>query len=263
MRLERFPKHLAYSAAGLMLAVGGPAGMVLVRALRARHWSILWLARELRDSWLDYLYVGGSTAVAFALWGRALGFKADDLIRLATEDPLTGLLNARGFRRRLDEELAQAARAGESLSLMLIDLDGLKAINDTHGHEAGDRALRCIGDSLRRTIRLMDVSARTGGDEFAVILPSAGLDKALVLAERIRRRVADSLSHLVTGYTGGTISIGLACCAPAACASPAASIVRAADDALYEAKRTGRNRVTVRRLSDSLDFLPRSTASRT
>ena len=69
--------------------------------------------------------------MAFVLWGRGLGFKADDLIRLATEDPLTGLLNARGFRRRLDEELAQAARAGESLSLMLIDLDGLKAINDT------------------------------------------------------------------------------------------------------------------------------------
>ena len=263
MRLERFPKHLAYSAAGLMLAVGAPAGMVLVRALRARQWSILWLARELRHSWLDYLYVGGSTAVAFALWGRAVGFKVEDLIRLATEDPLTGLLNARGFRRRLDEELAEAARADEPLSLMLIDLDGLKAINDTHGHETGDRALRCIGDSLRRTIRLMDVSARTGGDEFAVILPSAALDKALVLAERIRRRVADSLSHLVAGSTGGTISIGLACCAPAACASPAASIVRAADYALYEAKRTGRNRVVVRRLSDSVHVLPRGAASRT
>jgi diguanylate cyclase (GGDEF)-like protein len=263
MRLDRLPKHLVYGGIGLILAAGAPTGMVLLRALRARQCSISWLTREVADAWLDYLYIGASTAVAFVLWGRGLGFKADDLIRLATEDPLTGLLNARGFRRRLDEELAQAARAGESLSLMLIDLDGLKAINDTHGHEAGDRALRCIGDSLRRTIRLMDVSARTGGDEFAVILPSAGLDKALVLAERIRRRVADSLSHLVTGYTGGTISIGLACCAPAACASPAASIVRTADYALYEAKRTGRNRVTVRRLSDSLDFLPRSTASRT
>jgi two-component system cell cycle response regulator len=109
----------------------------------------------------------------------------------------------------------------------------------------------------------MDVSARTGGDEFAVILPSAELEKALVLAERIRRRVADSLSHLVTGDTGGTVSIGLACCAPAACASAAASIVRAADEALYEAKRTGRNRVVVRWLSDSVDFLPHRAASRT
>ena len=108
----------------------------------------------------------------------------------------------------------------------------------------------------------MDVSARTGGDEFAVILPSAGLDKALVLAERIRRRVADSLSHLVTGYTGGTISSALPAVRLRLCV-PAASIVRTADYALYEAKRTGRNRVTVRRLSDSLDFLPRSAASRT
>jgi diguanylate cyclase (GGDEF)-like protein len=263
MHLDRLPKHLAYAAAGLVLAAGAPTGLVLLRALRARQCSIPWLTREVTRAWPDYLYVGGSTAVAFALWGWVLGFRADDLIRLATEDQLTGLLNARGFRRRLDEELAQAARSGESLSLMLIDLDGLKAINDTDGHEAGDRALRNIGDSLRRTIRLMDVSARTGGDEFAVILPSAGLEKALVLAERIRRRVADSLSHLVTGDTGGTVSIGLACCAPAACASPAASIVRAADEALYEAKRTGRNRVVVRRLSDSVEFLPHRATSRT
>src|SRR5262245_50549579 len=205
MHLERLPKHLIYAGVGLILATGAPTGLLLLRALRARQCSIAWLTREVIDTWLDYLYVGGSTAVAFALWGRGLGFKADDLIRLATEDPLTGLLNARGFRRRLDEELAQAARGGESLSLMLIDLDGLKAINDMHGHEAGDRALRCLGDSLQRTIRLMDVSARIGGDEFAVILPSAELEKALVLAERIRRRVADSLSHLVTGDTGGTV----------------------------------------------------------
>jgi diguanylate cyclase (GGDEF)-like protein len=250
MRLDRIPQHFVYSAAGLMLAVGAPAGMVLLHALRARQWSMSWMMREVTGSWRDYLYIGGSTAVAFALWGRVLGFKAEDLSRLASEDSLTGLLNARGFRRRLGQELAQAARAGEPLSVMLCDLDGLKAINDTYGHDAGDRALRSVGDIIRRCVRLMDSSARTGGDEFAVILPSAGYDEALVLGERIRRRVALGLSHVVTGEKAATISIGIACCRPGACAATAESIVSAADDALYEAKRTGRNRLAVRRLSN-------------
>jgi diguanylate cyclase (GGDEF)-like protein len=252
MRLDRIPQHVVYSAAGLMLAVGAPAGMVLLHALRARQCSISWIKREVTGAWRDYLYIGGSTAAAFALWGRVLGFKAEDLSRLASEDSLTGLLNARGFRRRLDQELAQAARAGEPLSVMLCDLDGLKAINDTHGHEAGDRALRSVGDIIRRSVRLMDSSARTGGDEFAVILPSAGHDEALVLGERLRRRVAFGLSHVVASDKAATISIGIAWCAPAACATAAASILRAADDALYEAKRTGRNRLAVRRLRPDL-----------
>jgi diguanylate cyclase (GGDEF)-like protein len=250
MRLDRMPQHVIYSAAGLMLAVGAPAGMVLVRALRARQCSMSWVMSEVRGSWRDYLYIGGSTALAFALWGRVLGFKAEDLSRLGSEDSLTGLLNARGFRRRLDQELAQAARSGEPLSVMVCDLDGLKAINDTHGHEAGDRALRSVGDIIRRCVRLMDSSARTGGDEFAVILPSAGHDEARVLGERIRRRVALGLSHVVTGDKAATISIGIASCAPGACATTPESIVSAADDALYEAKRTGRNRLAVRSLSN-------------
>jgi len=244
---ERVPKHLSYSATGLMLAAGAPAGMILVRAARARQLSIPWLTREVRDAWLDYLYVSGSTAVAFALWGWVLGFRADDLIRLSTEDPLTGLLNARGFKRRLEQELAHASRTGERLSLMVFDLDGLKAINDTYGHATGDRALRTLGDIIRRATRLMDVAARPGGDEFALIVPCTGPDEALLLAERIRQHVADSLSHLVSATTGGTTSIGVACCEPDACAS-AAALVNAADDALYEAKRSGRNRVAIRRL---------------
>ena len=189
--------------------------------------------------------------MAFAFWGWVLGFRADDLIRLSTEDPLTGLLNARGFKQRLEQELAKAARAGQPLSLMAFDLDGLKVINDIYGHATGDHALRSLGDIIRRATRLMDVAARPGGDEFALIVPSTGPEDALQLAERIRHHVAATLSHFVAATTSGTTSIGVVCCKAPACVS-AAAMMTAADVALYEAKRGGRNCVVIHALDSSV-----------
>src|SRR5712691_4686898 len=82
VRFDGVPKRLAYPVAGLLLAAGAPVGMLAVRALRGRHWSTSWLKQDIKTEWLDYLYVGGATAIAFALWGRLLGGKADDLIRM-------------------------------------------------------------------------------------------------------------------------------------------------------------------------------------
>ena len=249
------PKRLVYPVAGLLLASGAPIGMVAVRALRARAWSTLWLKQEIKTEWLDYLYVGGATAIAFALSGWLLGGKTDDLIRMSAQDPLTGLLNARAFGRRLEQEVARTARTGEPLSLLMFDLDGLKAINDSYGHETGNRALRRMGDIVRHSVRLMDVSARLGGDEFALIVPRAGRDEALKLAERIRGQVAEDLSLIAPRVDGGTTSIGIASCDSSERVPTPGALARAADNALYEAKRTGRNRVVARGLGGQGDVL--------
>lgn len=253
MRLDGVPKRVVYPVAGLLLAAGAPVGMLAVRALRARHWSTSWLKQDIETEWLDYLYVGGATAIAFALWGRLLGGKADDLIRMSAEDPLTGLLNARAFDRRLEQEVARAERTGEPLSLLMFDLDGLKTINDSYGHETGNRALRRMGDIVRHSMRLMDVSARVGGDEFALIVPGAGRDEALKLAERIRGQVAEDLSRIAPRVNGGTTSIGIASCDSSELVPTPGALARAADSALYEAKRTGRNRVVARWLGGNGD----------
>jgi diguanylate cyclase (GGDEF)-like protein len=168
---------------------------------------------------------------------------------------LTGLLNARAFDRRLEQEIARAKRTGEPLSLMMFDLDGLKTINDAFGHETGSRALRRMGDIVRRSMRLTDVSARVGGDEFALIVPGAGRDETLKLAERIRAQVAEDLSRIAPGVDAGTTSIGIASCGAFEPVPTPGALTRAADSALYEAKRTGRNRVVVGRLDGNGDVV--------
>ena len=200
--------------------------------------------------------------MAFALWGRLLGARADDLIRMSAEDPLTGVLNARAFDRRLEQEVARVERTGQPLSLLMFDLDGLKTINDSYGHETGNRALRRMADIVRRSIRLTDVSARVGGDEFALIVPGAGGDEALKLAERIRGQAAEDLSRIAPGVDGGTTSIGIASCGSFERVPTPGALARAADSALYEAKRTGRNRVVVWRLGGSGDVFPRVDSGR-
>jgi diguanylate cyclase (GGDEF)-like protein len=122
---------------------------------------------------------------------------------------------------------------------MLIDLDGFKAINDTHGHLAGDAVLRDVSQALRASVRLMDVLARYGGDEFAVILPDTDLAGAATLGERLRSRVGDDQFQPVA-QGALTLSVGVAAVPPHA-ASTATEMIELADRALYRAKRSGRN----------------------
>jgi two-component system, cell cycle response regulator len=162
----------------------------------------------------------------------------DRLRRSAATDGLTGVANRRSFDETLPREVARAARAETPLSLVLVDIDRFKLLNDTHGHLAGDDVLREVARSLEREVRLGDTVARYGGEEFAVILP--GLDEvhALEVAERLRQAVA----ALPLGV-GVTVSAGVSSC-PAHASEPL-GLVRAADRALYASKRDGRDRVTV------------------
>jgi len=161
------------------------------------------------------------------------------LEQLALTDPLTEIGNRRAFEERLHEELARSLRYGRPISLLMLDVDEFKGINDRFGHAGGDAFLRDISDVLRGAIRQTDFAARIGGDEFAVILPDTGAAGALQAAERIRLRIESS----ITNPCRGSVSIGaLAADDPAI---SAASFISSADALLYHAKRSGQNCIAV------------------
>jgi diguanylate cyclase (GGDEF)-like protein len=158
----------------------------------------------------------------------------------ALTDALTGCYNRRSFEMQLDKEIMMAKRTHQPLALLMLDLDRFKHLNDTAGHDAGDDALRKLAQCFREELRGVDSAARFGGDEFALILPQAFTEGALIVAERIRARIEGI--H-IPKFGSLTASIGIASF-PAHAASRA-DLFRAADDALYAAKRGGRNRVCV------------------
>jgi diguanylate cyclase (GGDEF)-like protein len=187
---------------------------------------------------------GVLSAVVFTLFGYLLGRKADELAERAETDGLTGLYNARGFESRLSEEIARTARYHAPLSLLLIDLDRLKAINDRHGHYAGQTALREVAAAIRSELRASDIAARWGGDEFAVIAPNTTQGAAWVMAERIRHAISSAkMKWTLTASIGITTLDGL----ESECDIDAETLMRSADAALYEAKRRGRNSVAMAR----------------
>jgi diguanylate cyclase (GGDEF)-like protein len=160
--------------------------------------------------------------------------------RLATTDGLTGLTNHRTFQARLDEHLAHAERYGKKLSLLLCDIDHFKSVNDTYGHPAGDEVLRSVARTLAREARQTDVVARYGGEEFAIVMPETDEAGALVIAERIRERIAQLVLETDQGPLRVTMSLGLATF-PGEGARKS-QLVERADACLYHAKRHGRNR---------------------
>ena len=154
----------------------------------------------------------------------------------ARTDPLTGLANRSAFEERLQQEIARVVRYGHPLSLALLDLDDFKRVNDLYGHLAGDDALRRVSRELDGAIRRVDLAARLGGEEFALLLPETDTPEALALVRRLGGAIR------LPGADGPalTVSAGVATC-PAHAALPEA-LVAAADDALYRAKRAGKDR---------------------
>jgi diguanylate cyclase (GGDEF)-like protein len=156
-------------------------------------------------------------------------------------DPLTGTANRRGFERALEVELERSARRGHPCALVIVDLDDFKLVNDRYGHAVGDEVLVMLAERLRDSVRSADTVARLGGEEFALLLPETGLTGALAVAERARRAFAASGRRLKSGeWLTVTASFGAADFP----ASPdRSSLMRDADQALYSAKRLGKNRV--------------------
>lgn len=168
------------------------------------------------------------------------------LVELATRDPLTELYNRRAFLAEFRREVARQERAGGGLSIAMLDIDHFKHINDTCGHAAGDRALQALAGTLREVIRGQDVAARYGGEEFVLLMPAAGKDEALGVAERVRAAVnairIKEIEPLGLTVSGGVATYG-------ADGRSWETLVAAADKALYEAKALGRNRVVAARAS--------------
>jgi two-component system cell cycle response regulator len=164
------------------------------------------------------------------------------LAEMATMDGLTGLYNRRYFLESLQKEMGRADRVNSELALYMFDIDDFKSVNDRHGHQAGDAVLAGLGRLLRENIRLIDVPSRYGGEEFAVLLPSTKLREAQTACERLRRAVGGHTFTLDGTAIRITVSIGVASYWPKS-GYAAGQLVEAADKALYEAKKTGKNRV--------------------
>jgi diguanylate cyclase (GGDEF)-like protein len=164
-----------------------------------------------------------------------------ELRHLADHDPLTGLLNRRRFRSELDQYVSFTARYGGRGAVMVIDIDGLKEVNDRYGHQAGDTLIRRVAEILRERVRATDLVARLSGDEFAVLMPQTDTAGALQLGEDLRSQVVEGLP-LNTELTGATISVGVTMFGGQDAAGAEAVLV-AADQAMYQAKAEGRNRI--------------------
>ena len=157
-------------------------------------------------------------------------------------DPLTGCLNRRALETRLRAEWRQAKRRGATVAVLAVDLDHFKTINDTRGHPFGDVVLQEHAGIMKATARDTDVVARTGGDEFVIVLPDTGWQGALTFAERLRRKVDDFSFGAATGAIGLTISVGVALARGTDPVSPE-MLLQDADRSLYKAKTGGRNRI--------------------
>lgn len=166
------------------------------------------------------------------------------LERMSTTDALTNIRNRRFFDEFIVKEFALATHDGGELSVLLLDIDHFKIVNDQYGHQAGDEILRCVSGAISESLTSDDQLARYGGEEFAVILPGVKLEKAEKIAESIRERVAKLNFDRINSDLAITISIGLKAGVPSS-SDTHEEWIKAADEALYDSKENGRNRVTI------------------
>jgi len=166
-------------------------------------------------------------------------------LELSFTDPLTGVPNRRQLFLRLENELSRSLRFGDPLSVLMIDLDLFKRINDAHGHSVGDGVLRGVALALRRTIRKIGVVARYGGEEFCVVLPRVAKPEAFEVAEKLRRAVAATTVPGPEGHPALSVTISVGVATLDTDAQDVVGLIDKADSALYEAKRLGRDRVSM------------------
>lgn len=183
-----------------------------------------------------------SLANSINAMASAMNSKIEQFKSLSITDALTGLNNRHRFDEIMHQEIERVQRYGTRVSLLMIDIDHFKNVNDTFGHQKGDMVLRKIGHILRECVRSVDIPCRYGGEELTIIMPESDGEEALKMAERIRQTIAKTdFRENAEGPEIVTVSIGVAGCPTKSCTLP--EFVHAADSALYEAKGSGRNRV--------------------
>jgi diguanylate cyclase (GGDEF)-like protein/PAS domain S-box-containing protein len=202
-----------------------------------RYWcQRLFAARRCRD---------GVTLIGYSVVLRDVVPQSADtqsLRRMLTVDELTGAANRSHFGRTLERELRRYQEEGAPLSLLLMDIDHFKAVNDAHGHPVGDILLRSISGFCKATLRPFDLFARIGGEEFAALLPETSLEEAVAIAEMLRGGIETTVVETPVGSIGVTASFG--CATASDVAGTIDALIKQADDQLYTAKRSGRNRIS-------------------
>ncbi len=238
----------SYTAIGFLLGVGAPVGALLTRFMFMPQVRSAPFA-DLAANRFFYIYQLVGSCIVFALAGWVAGGHAERLRdaesfyhALAEHDPLTGLYNARAFRNRYGRSLERAARMRQPLSLLLIDVDFLKRINDRFGHAMGNKALLHVANSLREAKRAEDSAARWGGDEFAILLDGADPSAARRVAEKVLAQVRQTPVPFTRGRLTVTVSVG-GCTAFNVTAD--SDLFATADRELYSAKHAGRDRASI------------------
>ena len=164
------------------------------------------------------------------------------LLELSNTDHLTGLFNRRYLMDALEKEIQRSTRKGGNLSMIILDIDNFKQVNDTYGHLQGDVVLKSVAVQLQKELRNYDIAARYGGEEFIAVLPDANLKEALFVADRVRMSIQSTKFDGSLSELGLTVSLGVALFSTAD-ANSVDSFIKRADDALYRAKANGKNRV--------------------
>ncbi len=228
--------------AGWLITLGTMLGLALGNPHLERPYSPNAIATALFC--LLYLGIFFHTYVdrTFSYFSRMREYN-DRLQEMASHDPLTQVLNARAYYSACEQQIAQSQRSGQPFSVLFVDLDHFKAINDTHGHAAGDEVLRVVARTLGEQLRRSDLLGRIGGEEFSVFLPDTAVSGALQVAENLRLAVQQCQPDIGGGTRLSiTASIGVASRSPGT--QTMQSIQQRADEAMYEAKKAGRNRVS-------------------
>lgn len=245
------PFAFAYSlvAVAVALAAGGPLALAVAALATLAFLGVLWVdpALPAYESG-DLLRLALNVAVLWLLAYLAGVFASGErrVRRLERErsriDPLTGLFNRGQLDPTLDQEVQRTRRSTRGFCLLMIDLDGLKAVNDTYGHHRGDEVLRSLGGVIRRSIRALDTAYRLGGDEFMVLLPETDIVGAFVVAEKIRLGAEEVGLIAGDGELMTSVSIGLVSCPEDG--TSARDLMIAADRAMYQAKSLGKNQIS-------------------
>ena len=244
------PHTYLYPALGFAIGLCTPLGAFLMRFwLASPLLKTLWIRYELQYNFLFYAFMGIGTILSFMLFGYVLGLRSeeqrvnnrilrariDELHLKSVTDGLTGTYTHGYLHEVLELELQRALTGPSPLSLLLLDIDDFKKVNDLHGHLFGDRVIKETAETIAACVRGDDIFGRLGGDEFLVIMPGADHDTAGVVAKRICTSFAKS-NHMAT------VSIGAASLTGTEKVS-AADVLHRADVNLYQAKREGKNRV--------------------
>lgn len=245
----RSPFFLGYFllVAGASLSVEGLAPLLLALAASAAYGIVgLAVAAPAIDAptlgWVVFDIASlGLLAFIATVTGREQRRAREAAVRLSRFDPLTGLYNRGHFFSVMDREVRRSGRMGRGFAMLMLDLDDLKPVNDTFGHQYGDRLLQSITEVLRKTVRATDTAARYGGDEFVVLLPETDLEGAFIVAEKLRRDVLALSIRVDERSVRTSISAGLVSYPEDG--ATIEQLVFAVDAAMYEAKRRGKNQI--------------------